>query len=645
MTLGVRYFLLTGVLVGAVGLAGRFFAWPLLTSTVGPTAYVFAAHPDSEAARFRNALAGHSVALGCGLAALAIFGLTRYPSISTTGSPSLRQVAAAVTGVGFTVLLLELVGSHHAPAAATALLITTGLARPGAPLIGLVLGLAIVIALGPLIGRLPLARALARVSRGPRPERVRRVKRTVRDDGFVPIADYALVGDGRTVALVATDGSVDWWPCPTLDAPPLCAALIDPDRGGHFVLRPVGAYEVDRRYLHRTNVLESTYRTSQGVVTVTQALNVGSSGRLPWVEFAHRIVALSGQVTMHWEWRPGDRFGRVAPWITSYHGTPLSIVGDQVVGVITNDAIECTVDDDGRAMRGTFTVEPGNHSSIALVASDHEPLFIPDLAAVDERLSATIQYWCRWSHGLSHAGPWAGVVERSALALKLLLAEDTGAIAAAATTSLPERIGGAKNWDYRFAWVRDTSFTLDALINLGLHEEVQRSVSWLVDAIGRNGPGLHVFYTLGGEVSSDQEELAAPGYAQSRPVRAGNRAAEQTQLGTYGDLFDTIWRYCEQGHVLDAYTARLLADLADQCCDTWRNPDAGLWELTRREHYTISKIGCWVALDRASPPGRRGSDHRCALSSLARRGGAHPQLDRHQLLVEGQAVVHVLRRY
>jgi HPP family len=160
LTLGLRYLLLTGILVGAVGLAGRLLAWPLLTSTIGPTAYVFAANPDSETARFRNALAGHLVALGCGLAALAVFGMTRYPSISTTGSPSLRQVAAAVTGVGCTVLLLELVGSHHAPAAATTLLITTGLAKPGAPLVGLVLGLAIVIALGPLAGRLPLARAL-----------------------------------------------------------------------------------------------------------------------------------------------------------------------------------------------------------------------------------------------------------------------------------------------------------------------------------------------------------------------------------------------------------------------------------------------------------------------------------------------------
>jgi HPP family len=158
LALAVRYLLLTGVLVGAVGIAGRFLAWPLLTSTVGPTAYVFAAHPRTEAARFRNALVGHGVAIACGLGALAAFGLVRYPSITETGSPSAVQVAAAVFGVALTVFFLELAGSHHAPSAATALLITTGLAKPGAPLIGLVLGLAIVIALGPLIGRIPFAR-------------------------------------------------------------------------------------------------------------------------------------------------------------------------------------------------------------------------------------------------------------------------------------------------------------------------------------------------------------------------------------------------------------------------------------------------------------------------------------------------------
>jgi HPP family len=169
VALGLRYLLLTGALVGAVGIAGRFIAWPLLTSTIGPTAYVFAAHPRTEAASFRNALIGHGVAIACGLGALAAFGLVQYPSISETGTPSAAQVAAAVLGVGLTVFFLELAGSHHAPSAATALLITTGLAKPGAPLIGLVLGLAIVIALGPLIGRVPFAR---RASSGDEPRRL-----------------------------------------------------------------------------------------------------------------------------------------------------------------------------------------------------------------------------------------------------------------------------------------------------------------------------------------------------------------------------------------------------------------------------------------------------------------------------------------
>jgi GH15 family glucan-1,4-alpha-glucosidase len=173
------------------------------------------------------------------------------------------------------------------------------------------------------------------------------------------------------------------------------------------------------------------------------------------------------------------------------------------------------------------------------------------------------------------------------------------AIAAAATTSLPERVGGSKNWDYRYAWVRDSSFTLDALINLRLHEEVHGAVSWLLSAIRDNGGDLHVFYTLDGSVANQESQLDIPGWRGSQPVRSGNSASGQTQLGTYGDLFDTISRYCAEGHLIDPATGRMLADLADRCCDQWRTRDSGIWELKAREHYTISKIGCWVALDRA----------------------------------------------
>lgn len=427
---------------------------------------------------------------------------------------------------------------------------------------------------------------------------------TVRVDGYAPIEDYAVIGDGRTVALVARDGQVDWWPAPTLDAPPLVAGVLDPDRGGHLSLRPTEPFEVDRRYVEGTNVVETTFTTGTGAITVTDALNTGSAGRLPWTELARRIDCVSGTVTVEWEFAPGNRFGRSSPWVSDHPGALIVTVEDQTVAVITDDRSTVRLDDDDVVVQGRCTLSAGDRAVVALVASDHEPLFVPTARAVDARIQRTIASWRRWDElvvidpPLPH-GSWEPAVRRSALALKTLLTESSGAIAAAATTSLPEGIGGQKNWDYRYAWVRDSSFTLDALINLGLHEEVHGAVSWLLGAIRRNGGRLHVFYSLDGAAAEGQVELDAPGYRHSRPVRAGNTAAGQLQLGTYGDLFDTISRYTAEGHVIDQATGRLLADMADSCCDQWRRRDSGIWELGELRHYTISKIGCWVALNRA----------------------------------------------
>lgn len=413
-----------------------------------------------------------------------------------------------------------------------------------------------------------------------------------------------MIGDGRTVALVARDGQVDWWPAPTLDAPPLVAGVLDPDRGGHLSLLPTEPFEVDRRYVEGTNVVETTFTTGTGAITVTDALNTGSAGRLPWTELARRIDCVSGTVTVEWEFAPGDRFGRSSPWVSDRSGTLIVTIEDQTVAVITDDRSTVRLDDDDVVVRGRCTLIAGDRAVVALVASDHEPLFVPTAGAVDTRIQRTIASWKRWDElvvidpPLPH-GSWEPAVRRSALALKTLLTESSGAIAAAATTSLPEGIGGQKNWDYRYSWVRDSSFTLDALINLGLHEEVHGAVSWLLGAIRRNGGRLHVFYSLDGAAAEGQVELDAPGYRYSRPVRAGNTAAGQLQLGTYGDLFDTISRYAAEGHVIDQATGRLLADMADSCCDQWRRRDSGIWELGELRHYTISKIGCWVALDRA----------------------------------------------
>lgn len=414
----------------------------------------------------------------------------------------------------------------------------------------------------------------------------------------MPIESYAALGDGRTVALLARDGSVDWWPLPALDSPPVLSRLVDPVGGGRLSLAPKSGYEVTRRYLAGTNVVESTYTTSTGMVKITAALNVGSAGRLPWTELAQRIEVVSGSVGLEWLFVPGDRFRGANPWVSDRDGVPVASIEDQTLAVIL-DGLPPAVLGPHRAS-GAAELPGGARALLAIVATDAEPLFLPSAAAVQSRLDSTIQFWRRWVGLLTYEGPWGEAVGRSALALKTLLAEEVGAIAAAATTSLPERVGGNKNWDYRYSWVRDSSFALDAFIRLGLHEEVHGAVSWLLRAIRDNGADLHVLYTLGGRLAAGQTELEASGWRHSQPVRSGNSASGQLQLGTYGDLFDTVSRYCAEGHVLDAATGRILADLADRCCDQWTRRDSGIWELARAEHYTISKIGCWVALDRAS---------------------------------------------
>jgi len=423
------------------------------------------------------------------------------------------------------------------------------------------------------------------------------VNATHRVHGFAPIEDYAVLGDGRTVALIALDGSVDWWALPTLDSPPVLSGLLDPDGGGRLSLAPSGDYQVTRRYLDDTNVVETVYNTGTGAARVTAALNVGSAGRLPWAELAQRIEVLAGFVDLSWSFTPGDRFGRANPWVSDRGGTPVASIEDQTLGVIVDGLPPGVLTP--HSVSGQGRLYNGDRALLAVVATDTEPLFIPAAGAIQSRLDRTVGSWRRWAKLLPCGGPWQPAVRRSALALKTLLAEHSGAIAAAATTSLPERVGGAKNWDYRYAWVRDSSFTLDALINLGLHEEVHGAVSWLLSAIRDNGGDLRVFYRLDGTTANQEEELDIPGWRCSQPVRSGNSASGQTQLGTYGDLFDTISRYCAEGHLIDPATGRMLADLADRCCDRWRHRDSGIWELKARRHYTISKIGCWVALDRA----------------------------------------------
>jgi GH15 family glucan-1,4-alpha-glucosidase len=418
-----------------------------------------------------------------------------------------------------------------------------------------------------------------------------------RRDGFAPIAAYAAIGDGRTVALVAADGSIDFLSLPALHAPTTFAALLDPDRGGRFALAPEGDYEAERRYVGRTNVLETTFTTPQGTVRVTDALNLQAGGLLPWVELARRVEGLSGEVTLRWRVEPRFDWGRAEPRIVRRRGIPVADGAGIQLGVHIWDAGEAEVAD-GR-IAGSFVVREGGRSMLALCATHDQPIPLPARDDVERRLDATVKDWERWLAAWRYDGPWSDAVARSALALKLLVYGPSGAIAAAPTTSLPERLGGDKNYDYRYAWVRDSAYTLDALMRLGLPEQVHDSFTFLLHAVRSTAPDLAPFYSLEGREAQRAEELPLRGYCDSRPVRYGNAALSQLQLGSWGDLIETADLYVEHGNALDGRTGELLRDCVDRLCLVWADADSGIWELDEHRHWTSSKLSVWMAFDRA----------------------------------------------
>jgi len=437
-----------------------------------------------------------------------------------------------------------------------------------------------------------------------RPEATDGPVQAERHDGYVPLRSYAAIGDGRTVALIARDGSVDWMPVPSLDSEPVFARLLDAEGGGSVELAPTADFSVTREYIEGTNVLVTTFTTADGVATLTDALVTGVAGRLPWVELARRVDGISGEVRFRWRVAPGTCLGTASPWVEkTTHGKVLRVNG---VSLAVQGFDHGQRGGGDRAIRGGFTTSAGSRHLITVVGTAEEPLHLADPGNIDRGIDRTIENWRAWSREFSWDGPWAEAVQRSALALKLLVYSPTGAIAAAATTSLPEHQRGGKNWDYRFGWVRDVAYTLTALIRFGLREETQAAVSWLLTTIKDHGPDLHIFYDLDGGMPLEPVERDAPGWRGIGPVVVGNPARSQRQLGVYGDLFDVMRRYVEAGNVLDIATGRLLAGLADATCDAWRKSDHGMWELPEQRHYTSSKMGCWSALDNAVRLGELG---------------------------------------
>ncbi|MDO8188510.1 glycoside hydrolase family 15 protein [Conexibacter sp. JD483] len=421
-----------------------------------------------------------------------------------------------------------------------------------------------------------------------------------------PISGYALIGDCQTAALVGRDGSVDWWPGPRFDGPSVFSRLLDRD-AGHFWLRPTAPYTVTRRYLPRTMVLETTFATAAGKLVVSDCLAfaAGARGHEIGLEVPHALVrvvaARGGAVELEGELRPRLEYGLAAPsFLAERDG--LSTIGG---------AERLRLDGDlpftprGTVATARLTLADGERRGVALRRAPGMSL-PPGVLDPHAALSETIAGWRSWAEQHDHrSGPFGELVQRSALILQALTYQPTGALVAAATTSLPERIGGEANWDYRYGWLRDASLTARALLEAACADEAERWFAWTIAAARTCAEADHVqiVFGVGGERALHEQTLDhLRGYRDSSPVRIGNDAWRQLQLDVFGELLGIAAHLHERldGFTLDAPTAGFLAQLADRAARDWELPDAGMWE-SRDEprHHTISKLLCWVALDRA----------------------------------------------
>lgn len=431
-------------------------------------------------------------------------------------------------------------------------------------------------------------------------------------DDYLPIADYAAVGNLRTVALVGRNGSIDWLCLPRLDSPSAFAALLDRRRGGRFRVAPSGRWESSQRYRGDTSVLETEFRAAGGRLTVTDflpttgELDVGGTGDArPEV---HRVLRCDGRgVDVAVEWSPRPDYARARTEIAPAAGGYVARGGDAVLH-LSGLPDRGTIADDGfgPAVRATFRVEPGR--PVALVCGWGEPPADPPDSEELER--QTTRAWLEWSgaEGVraaqDWAGPWWKLVVRSGLALKLLTYRETGAIAAAATTSLPEGIGGVRNWDYRYFWVRDAGLTAQALLVMGHRRAAREYLRFIERSAARcldEGGPLRIMYGLHGQRDDPERELDhLEGYRGSRPVRVGNGAFDQPQHDVYGEILGAAYELARLGGPVPPEDRPFLRAVADRACEVWHEPDLGIWEVRAEpRHYVYTKMMAWTALDRA----------------------------------------------
>jgi GH15 family glucan-1,4-alpha-glucosidase len=415
---------------------------------------------------------------------------------------------------------------------------------------------------------------------------------------FPKIGDYAIIGDCRSAALVSKQGSIDWLCWPRFDSPSIFAALLDRKRGGHWSISPVGAYSVSRQYISDTNILLTNFVTSTGHLVLSDLMPVRENTELvPDHEIVREAECKSGEVEILVQLAPRGNYGDAAPKLEQRGHMGLRFCCGRGVYWLRGN-VSLTHTENTAWLR--HKLRAGEKLLFSLSYTENAPAILPDLDQIPHRISVCANWWKEWVAQMRYEGEFRDEVVRSALTLKLLIYVLSGAVVAAPTTSLPERIGGSLNWDYRYCWLRDASLTIRAMLELGYLDEAAQFLDWMLHATRLTQPKLRVLYTVfGNSAPREHESKILHGYKSSAPVRIGNAARGQLQLDVYGEVVDAASQYVFHGGTLDREMQKVLVGFGNYVLKHWDEPDEGIWEPRNgRDNHTHSRLMCWTALDR-----------------------------------------------